>query len=90
MVLDDEIQASILHQLARKDKWLHNHIPYDRIKKWVVAGLRGQNGKRTEENLKKLIKANLVLAKPTSYGLEISLNIELREEILNRIKMFYP
>ncbi len=85
----DEIQANILHQLFRKQKWMANHIAYDKIKKWVVAGLRGKNGKETNGCLKQLIRENLIIMKPTSYGLQISLNIESREEILKRIKQFY-
>lgn len=85
----DEIQANILHQLFRKQKWMASHIAYDKIKKWVVVGLRGKNGKETDRNLRQLIKENLILAKPTSYGLQISLNIKYKEEILNRIKQFY-
>ena len=85
----DEIQAVILHQLFRKQKWMANHIAYDKIKKCVVAGLRGKNGKETDRNLKQLIKENLILAKPASYGLQISLNISHKEEILEKIKQFY-
>ncbi len=89
MVLDTEIQSTILHQLFRKHKWMANHTAYDKIKKWVVAGLKGKNGKETDRNLKQLIKEGLVISKPTNYGLQISLNIEFKEEIMNRIKKFY-
>ena len=85
----EEIQANILHQLFRKQKWMANHIAYDKIKKWVVVGLRGKNGKETDRILKQLIRENLILAKPTSYGLQISLNIDHKEEILKRINRFY-
>ena len=86
---DEEIQSAILHQLFRKQKWMANHIAYDKIKKWVVAGLRGKNGKETDRNLKQLIKEGLIISKSTNYGLQISLNIEFREEIMVRIKKCY-
>ena len=89
MTLDDEMQSIILHQLFRKQKWMANHIAYDKIKKWIVAGLKGRNGKETDKNMKQLVKEGLVIPKPTSYGLQISLNIEFREEIMKRIKKFY-
>lgn len=89
MNFDEEIQSNILHQLFRKQKWMANHITYDKIKEWVVAGLKGKNGKETDKNLKQLIKEGLIIPKPTSYGLQISLNIEFREEIMRRIKKFY-
>jgi hypothetical protein len=85
----EEIQSAILHQLFRKQKWMANHMAYDKVKKWVVAGLKGKNGKETDKNMKQLIKEGLVIPKPTSYGLEISLNIESREEIMKRIEKFY-
>ncbi|MBI2084235.1 MAG: hypothetical protein HYT70_01295 [Candidatus Aenigmarchaeota archaeon] len=89
MSFDEEIQAVIIHQLFRKQKWMANHIAYDKIKKWVVAGLRGKNGKETDHGLKQLIKENLIIPKPTNYGLQISLNIEFKEEIDRRMKKFY-
>jgi len=89
MISDEEIQSAILHQLFRKQKWMANHIGYDKIKKWVVAGLRGKNGKETDRSLKQMIKERLIIPKPTNYGLQISLNIEFREEIMRRIKKFY-
>ena len=89
MTWDDKIQSAILHQLFRKQKWMANHIAYDKVKKWVVAGLKGKNGKETDKNMKQLVKESLVIPKPTNYGLQISLNIEFREEIMKRIKKFY-
>ena len=89
MTWDEEIQSTILHQLFRKQKWLANHIAYDKVKKWVVAGLKGKNGKETDKNMKQLVKEGLVIPKPTNYGLQISLNIEFREEIMRRIKKIY-
>lgn len=89
MPLDEEIQSVILHQLFRKQKWTASHTAYDKIKKWVVAGVKGKNGKETDKNLKQLVKEGLITPKPASYGLQISLNIEFREEIMKRIKKFY-
>ena len=89
MTWGDEIQSAILHQLFRKQKWMANHIAYDKVKKWVVAGLKGKNGKETDKSMKHLVKEGLVIPKPTNYGLQISLNIEFREEIMKRIKKFY-
>lgn len=89
MTFDEEIQSTILHQLFRKQKWMANHIGYDKIKKWVVTGLRGRNGKETDRSLKQMIREGLIIPKPTNYGLQISLNIEHREEIMRKIRKFY-
>ena len=86
---DEEIQSAILHQLFRKQKWMANHIGYDKIKKWVVAGLKGKNGKETDMNLKQMIKEGLIIPKPTNYGLQISLDIKHREKIMRKIRKFY-
>ncbi len=88
MDFDEEIQSAILHQLFRKQKWTANHIAYDKVKKWVVAGLKGKNGKETDKNMKQLVKESLVIPKPTNYGLQISLSIEFRKEIMRRIKVY--
>jgi len=89
MVSDEEIQSVVLHQMFRKQKWMANHIAYDKIKKWIIVGSRGMNGKEADKNMKQLIKEGLVIPKPTNYGLQISLNLEFREEIMKRIKKFY-
>jgi len=89
MNFNEEVQSNILHQLFRKQNWMNKHTSYDKIRKWVVAGLKGKNGKETDKNLKQLIKEGLIIPKPTSYGLEISLNIEYKDEIVIRISKFY-
>ena len=89
MISDEEIQSHILHKLFRKKKFGGAHISYEKIKRWISGKIQG-NGKRVDENLKSLIKEGIVLSKPTSYGLEISLNPKFSEEIISRIRRFYP
>jgi len=89
MISDTEIQAHILHKLFRKKKFGGAHISYDKIKRWIGSKVE-RDGKRVDENLKLLIKEGIIISKPTSYGLEISLNPRFSEEIILRIGRFYP
>jgi len=89
---DIEVQAVILHKLFRKRKVGAAHIPCDVIKRDIGAWLakREKDGKRVDECIKILIREGIILPKPTNYGLEISLNPKRSEEIIARIREFYP
>ena len=79
------IENLILFKLARKGKWQAVHISVDIIIKWIGLKIK-KNGKRAKAALDRLVKEGLVLPKPAHYGLQISLNIRRKEEILRRIE----
>ena len=85
MVSDDELKASILHRLAKKRKWGESHTAFENVAKGVPPHLKGKLQDLAEE----LIKENLIIKKPTGYGLQISLNVEKSEEIKWRIKKYF-
>ncbi len=84
MVSDDELKASILHRLAKNQKWGESHTAIENATRGVPSHLRGKMLDLAEE----LIKEGSIVKKPTSYGLQISLNVERSEEIKWRIKKY--
>ena len=54
-----------------------NHTSFDNLPKGFPKHLRGEVKKVARE----LVKAGLLLSKPTSYGMEVSLNVKMKEEI---------
>lgn len=80
--MDDEIRnvlkATILKKLKRRgSKWGRTHTSIDNLTSGVPKHLRGLAKDVAEE----LIKEGLLLAKPTSYGLEVSLNPKMKAKI---------
>jgi hypothetical protein len=50
----------------------------------------GKGGaKRVDKICKDMIKSGLILSKPTSYGLEVSLNPQLSHEIKSFMKKYF-
>lgn len=74
---EEEIIRILLRKLVYLGKWSGNHTSIDNLPKGFPKHLRGD----VKDVAKKLIKKNLILAKPTSYGVEVSLNTERKKEI---------
>lgn len=73
----EKIKATILYHLRRKRIIGGKHTHYDTLKKGFPSHL----GKNVEKMAKQLIKDGFILTKPTSYGLQVSLNKEKLQEI---------
>jgi len=71
------LRATILKKLKRRGKWGRAHTSFDGLTSGIPKHLRGLAKEVAEE----LIKEGLLLAKPTSYGLEVSLNPVRKAEI---------
>lgn len=72
-----EIKKTVLRKLVYMNKWGGSHTSFDNLPKGFPSHVRGD----VKDVAKELIKENLLLAKPTSYGLEVSLNPEKKKEI---------
>lgn len=81
----EEIEADILHKLYRKSKWGAAHTSFDNLSKSCPQHLRGEYKKAGEQ----LVKQGLLLAKPTFYGLEVSLNPRAADEIKTKVRRFF-
>ena len=67
---EDKIKATILYHLRRKRVIGGAHTPFDTI----TRGFPSHLGKDVKKIAKDLIKEGFILIKPTSYGLQVSLN----------------
>ena len=74
---EDKIKATILYHLRRKRVIGNVHTHYDTLKRGFPSHL----GKDIEKIAKELIKQGLIITKPTSYGLQVSLNKDKLKEI---------
>ncbi len=84
MVSDDELRAMLLHKLAKRHKWGESHTAFDLVCKGVPPHLKGT----MKEIADGLIKDGFLIPKPTSYGLQISLNVARSEEIKTIIRKY--
>jgi hypothetical protein len=74
---EDKIKATILYHLRRKRVIGNVHTHFDTLKR----GFPSHIGKDVEKIAKELVKQNYLITKPTSYGLQVSLNKERLKEI---------
>ena len=81
---DEEIKGKILHKLTRLGKFSHSHTSIDNLPKGFPKELRWD----VKDNVKELIKEEILLTKSTSYGLEVSINTEKKDRILYYIEKF--
>lgn len=87
MLSDEEIKARIMYKLYRHGKWGGSHTSFENLKKGFTQRDTGKHGSKMVDKMgNELIKEGLVLSKPTGYGLEVSLNPGMKEEILKFIK----
>ncbi|MBI2671054.1 hypothetical protein HYX18_03715 [Candidatus Woesearchaeota archaeon] len=79
MQFDDKekIKATLLYHLRRKKVIGGVHTHFDTLKRGFPSHL----GKDVDKVAKELIKRGLIITKPTSYGLQVSLNKEKLKEI---------
>lgn len=84
MLSDNEVKARILSKLYRRGNWGASHTSFENLKKGFTQRDTGKQGsKRIDKMGKELVKQGLILTKPTSYGLEVSLNPRIKEEIID-------
>ena len=79
---EERIKATILYNLRRKKVIGNVHTHFDTLKRGFPSHL----GKDVKDLAKQLIKQGFILTKPTSYGLQVSLNKERIQEIDEFIK----
>ena len=76
------IPAKLLYALTRKRKWGESHTAYENMLRQFKSEAFGKHGmKIVAEIAEELIKERFVLKKPTSYGLQVSLNPKKAQEI---------
>ncbi|MDE1842462.1 MAG: hypothetical protein KGH95_02305 [Thaumarchaeota archaeon] len=78
MVYDD-VSKTILRKLLYDNRIGAKHILLENLKTGFPSHLKGDIDKK----LKKLVKENLILKHPTSYGPQYALNPQKVQEIIN-------
>ena len=73
------IKKFIARKLYRKRMWLHKHTSIHNLPKGLSNELRAS--KDVRKAIDDLIKEQILLTKPTHYGLEVSLNPKKIKEI---------
>ena len=76
-VTENELKAFILNKLARRKCWGGKHTSFDNLQKGAPPYIRNEIKKIG----KQLIKDGFLMRKPTSYGLEVSLNPRMKNKI---------
>lgn len=79
--MEKNIKGFIIKKLFHHGYWGGRHTNIDNLQKGLPSHARGD----AKEVAKILIKENILLAKPTSYGLEVSLNPEKKKEIMEYV-----
>lgn len=71
------IQKQLLRKLIKQRIWGHKHTSFDNLPKGFPSHLH----KEVKTIAKELIKEEILIAKITNYGLEVSLNPRMKKEI---------
>ncbi len=78
--IEENIKRFILRKLVRHRYWQHKHTNIHNLPKGLSDNLRSR--KEVRRVIEELIKKNFLLTKPTNYGLEVSLKIQKKREIM--------
>ena len=66
------IKKFMIRKLYRKRMWLHKHTNINNLPKGLSNDLRAS--REVKNAVEELLKEQILLSKPTHYGLEVSLN----------------
>jgi len=90
MLSHDEIRATVLFKLYKRGNW-GSHTAYENLKKGFKEEDLGKGGlKRIDKTVKELMRSGLIVHKPTSYGLQVSLNPRQNQTIITLMKKYFP
>jgi hypothetical protein len=91
MLSDDQIRATILFKLYKRGNWGDSHTAFENLKKGFKESELGKGSlKRVEKLAKELMRSGLIIQKPTSYGLQVSLNPRQNATIIVIMKRYFP
>jgi hypothetical protein len=77
--LPDDTRNAILRKLYYDNRIGKKHISLENLKTGFPSHIKGE----VDKKLKKLVKDNLVLQHPTSYGPQFALNPQRLQEIIH-------
>ena len=73
------VKKFIVRKLYRKRMWMHKHTNINNLPKGLSNELRVS--REVKKAIEELLKEQILLSKPTHYGLELSLNPKKIKEI---------
>ncbi len=83
--------ARLIHKLYRRGNWGESHTNFENLKKGFNQRNLGKKGfKRVDKVGEVMIKAGLLHTKITGYGLEVSLQVTRKDEILGIVREVFP
>lgn len=77
--IKNDIKWFILSKMTRHRFWVHKHTSIHNLPKGLPDYLRSR--KEVRRVIDNLLKDGTLMSKPTSYGLEVSLNIKKKAQI---------
>ena len=84
---NEEIRARVLFALARHRKWGESHTAYEHMFRQFKTEALGKAGLKNAKNIADdLMREGFIIKKPTSYGLQVSLNPKKAQDIKKLIK----
>ncbi|MBI4016202.1 MAG: hypothetical protein HY363_00740, partial [Candidatus Aenigmarchaeota archaeon] len=78
----EQLKGFIVKKLFHHGYVGGRHTDIENLKKGLPGHIKGD----VKEAAKELVKEGIILSKPTSYGLHVSLNPRMREEIEKYLK----
>ena len=81
---NNQIKGKILHKLTRKGKFEHSHTALDNLQKGFPPDLKGKAKDMSQE----LMKEGILFLKKTSYGKQVSINLDKKDKIMEYIDEF--
>ncbi len=91
MLSDDEIKATLMFKLHKRGNWGASQTAFENLLKgWNQSDLGKQGLKLVQKLAKELIRQGAIIPKPTSYGLQVSLNPRQSEQIMAFMRRFFP
>lgn len=91
MLTEEQIKATILFKLHKRGNREGSHTAFDSLKKgWKDEDFGKHGVKLVDMMAKELIRQELVVRKPTHYGMQVSLDPRKVEEIIALMKRFFP
>ena len=91
MLSDDQIRATVPFKLYKRGNWGGSHTAYENLKKGFKESDLGRSElKRVDKAVKELMRSGLIVQKPTSYGLQVSLNPRQNRLIVTLMKRYFP
>jgi len=81
---NEEIKGKILHKLVRFGKFEHSHTAIEHLQKGFPGHLIG----KVKDNINELRKEGILSTKPTNYGMQVSINVDMTDRVMGYINLF--